>query len=88
MSRMSLSLVFELGSMLILRSIFNPVHPPGTIENNLSPSNLKGRVDPQIAAKGAAAQDAERARVQAVRDSLPPVETILGLDEFQVSFLS
>lgn len=67
------------------RSIFNPIHPPGTIENNLPPESLKGRVDPRLAAKAAQAQNEEKARVEAARAALPPVETILGLDEFQVS---
>lgn len=71
-------------AMLTYRSIFNPLHPPGTIENNLAPEAFKGKVDPKTAAKAAAAQDAEKARVKAVREALPPVETILGLDEFQV----
>lgn len=45
-------------------------------------------MDPKTSAKAAQAQEEERARVQAVRDALPPVETILGLDEFQVSLPS
>lgn len=68
-----------------LRAIFNPIHPPGTIENNLPADSYRGKVDPKVAAATAAAQNAERARVAAAREALPPVETILGLDEFEVS---
>jgi L-lactate dehydrogenase (cytochrome) len=38
-----------------------------------------------LAAKAAAAQDAEKERIAAVRAALPPAEKVLGLDEFQVS---
>lgn len=66
--------------------MFNPLHPPGTIENNLSPESLKGFVDPEISAVAAAKQDAERNRIAEARAALPAVETILGIDEFEVSF--
>ncbi|OCF32007.1 hypothetical protein I316_06393 [Kwoniella heveanensis BCC8398] len=64
-------------------SLFNSLHPPGTIENNLSEESFKGWVDPEITAKAVAAQDAEKARVAAARGALPPVETILGIEEFE-----
>lgn len=67
------------------RSLFNPLHPPGTIENNLPAECFKGYVDPAITAKANAVRDAEKRRIAAAREALPPVETILGLDEFEVS---
>jgi hypothetical protein len=66
------------------RALFNPLHPPGTIENNLPPDCFKGYVDPAVTAKANAARDAERERIERARGALPPVESILGLDEFQV----
>jgi hypothetical protein len=32
-----------------LRELFRPVHPPGTLENNLAPENFKGVIDPKEA---------------------------------------
>jgi L-lactate dehydrogenase (cytochrome) len=72
------------GTVLIDRALFNPLHPPGTLESNLAPESFKGRVDPKITAIAAAKQDAERARIASARAALPPVETILGIDEFEV----
>jgi L-lactate dehydrogenase (cytochrome) len=71
--------------LLIYRSLFTPLHPPGTVENNLAPESFKGYVDPKISAVAAAKQDAERARIADARAALPPVETMLGIDEFEVS---
>lgn len=67
------------------RSIYNPLHPPGTLESNLPPKSFKGWVDPDITAVAAEKQNAERDRVAMARAALPPVETILGVDEFEVS---
>lgn len=66
-------------------SLYNSLHPPGTLETNLPSESLKGHVDPVISAKANAAQNAERERIAAARAALPPVETILGLEEFEVS---
>lgn len=63
------------------------MHPPGTLENNLAPDRYKGRVDPEITAIAAAKQNAERARIASARAALAPVETILGIDEFEVCHL-
>jgi hypothetical protein len=78
----------RIDDILITRSLFNPLHPPGTIENNLAPESLKGFVDPQISAIAAAKQDAERNRIAEARAALPTVETILGIDEFEVSYFA
>jgi hypothetical protein len=29
-----------------LRELFRPIHPPGTLENNLAPEHFKGVIDP------------------------------------------
>ena len=68
-----------------VRSLFTPLHPPGTLQSNLPLESFKGRVDPKIAAVAAAKQNAERARIADARAALPPVETILGIDEFEAS---
>lgn len=65
-------------------TLYNPLHPPGTIENNLPRESFRGYVDPAISAKASAVHEAEKARVAAARADLAPVETILGLDEFEV----
>lgn len=70
------------------RALFNPLHPPGTIENNLPPDCFKGYVDPSVTAKANAARDAEKKRIADARAALPPVEGVLGLDEFQVCLAS
>ena len=67
------------------RELFNPLHPPGTLENNLPPESFKGYVDPEITAKANAAKKAEQERIARARAGLAPVETVLGLDEFEVS---
>ena len=41
-------------------------------------------MDPSVTAKANAARDAEKKRIADARAALPPVEEILGLDEFQV----
>jgi len=66
------------------RAIFNSLHPPGTIEAHLAPEAYKGLIDPEASAKATAAAEAEKKRIKAVRDGMSPVETILGLDEFEV----
>ncbi|OCF60834.1 hypothetical protein L486_00474 [Kwoniella mangroviensis CBS 10435] len=71
--------------------IFKPIHPPKTLENNLPPESFKGLVDPTAAADSLKAYEAEQQRVEQARNALPPVETMLGLDELQdaaESFLS
>ncbi|WVQ99128.1 hypothetical protein IAU59_006260 [Kwoniella sp. CBS 9459] len=66
-------------------SLFNSLHPPGTIENNLPEESFKGWVDPEVSAKAVAEQVEEKAKIAAARQALPPVETILGIDEFEAA---
>ncbi|WWC88941.1 uncharacterized protein L201_003856 [Kwoniella dendrophila CBS 6074] len=71
--------------------LFKPVHPPKTLENNLSPECYKGMVDPRAVADSLKAYEAEQERIERERNALAPVETMLGLDELQEaaeSFLS
>ncbi|KAG7531683.1 hypothetical protein FFLO_04193 [Filobasidium floriforme] len=61
--------------------IYKELHPPNTIENNLSPKYFKGRIDPELAKE--ASYEAEMKRIQDAREALPAVETILGLQEME-----
>jgi L-lactate dehydrogenase (cytochrome) len=64
--------------------LYNPLHPPGTLDQNLPAESCRGEVDPVVAARAAEIQDTERQRVTAAREALAPVEKILGIDEFEV----
>lgn len=68
-------------------SVFEAIHPPGTLSKNLSADRLIGKVDP--ATLGAASDTArkEKERIQAARDALPPVEKVLGLAEMKVGWI-
>ncbi|RSH90017.1 Cytochrome b2, mitochondrial precursor [Saitozyma podzolica] len=63
--------------------LFRPVHPPGTLENNLAPENFKGVIDPKEAEAARLAFETEQQRLQKARNDLPPVETMLGIEELQ-----
>ena len=41
-------------------------------------------MDPEVTAQANAVAEAEKERLAVARAALPPVETILGIDEFQV----
>nr|XP_019007451.1 uncharacterized protein I206_07709 [Kwoniella pini CBS 10737]OCF46232.1 hypothetical protein I206_07709 [Kwoniella pini CBS 10737] len=61
--------------------LFKPVHPPNTLENNLAPECFKGLVNPKEVEE--VTFEAEQQRVEKERNALPPVETMLGLDEIE-----
>ncbi|GFZ48900.1 hypothetical protein JCM24511_06649 [Saitozyma sp. JCM 24511] len=63
--------------------LFRPVHPPGTLENNLAPENFKGVIDPKEAEAARLAFETEQRRLEKARGDLPPVETMLGIEELQ-----
>jgi L-lactate dehydrogenase (cytochrome) len=64
--------------------IYAPVHPPTAIEDNLEKSQMLGPVDPKtIKVEQRELTDAERRRRDALAN-LPPVGTVLSLDEFEV----
>ncbi|RYP24803.1 hypothetical protein DL765_000349 [Monosporascus sp. GIB2] len=59
---------------------YDPIHPPGTLEENLKPEAKLGKVDPQtlVNATKPAAEE-ERKETQGP----PPMETLLNLDEIE-----
>ena len=67
---------------------YDPIHPPGTLEDNLRPEAQLGTVDPESLAriqkeareKEAAAKDAKKDGQQAPP---PPLHTLLNLDEIE-----
>ena len=65
---------------------YDPIHPPGTLEDNLRPEAQLGTVDPeslariQKAAQDKAAQEAKKDGDQA---RPPPLHTLLNLDEIE-----
>ncbi|KAJ9090661.1 hypothetical protein QFC19_009523 [Naganishia cerealis] len=63
--------------------LYKPIHPPNTLENNLSPEQFVGTIDPELAQETRKRYEADMKRIQEAREGLPPVETVLGLDEMQ-----
>jgi len=78
--------------------LFRSIHPPNTLELNLTPTSLMGVIDAEEAAavgarclqwryahdQSRAAYEAEQRRTAEGRAALPPVETILSLDDMEV----
>lgn len=61
---------------------YDPVHPPGTLEENLKPEAKLGRVDPgSLVRQGAPAGKPAAAADDA--DARPPLESLLNLDEIE-----
>lgn len=65
---------------------YDPIHPPGTLEENLEPAQILGAVDPTTVDAGSAQPDAVTtdtpAAEQAAESTLPPLATQLNLDDF------
>ncbi|KAI3323585.1 mitochondrial cytochrome b2 [Xylariaceae sp. AK1471] len=63
---------------------YDPIHPPGTLEENLKPQAKLGRIDPAtlIQATKPAAKE-ERKSQSEDDDGPPPMETLLNLDEIE-----
>ena len=59
---------------------FDPIHPPGTLEENLSPGAKLGPIDPQTLLKPAA----EALQSVPTDDESPPMQTLLNLDEVEM----
>ncbi|CAI6095581.1 unnamed protein product [Clonostachys chloroleuca] len=60
---------------------YDPVHPPGTLEENLHPSAKLGQVNPDSLAKVQEANVAQE--VEKSVQGPPPLETLLNLDELE-----
>ncbi|KAI1436761.1 FMN-dependent dehydrogenase [Xylaria sp. CBS 124048] len=61
---------------------FDPVHPPGTLEENLKPGTKLGRIDPATVAQ-AAKSEAKETKSEGDDDETPPLESLLNLDEIE-----
>lgn len=62
---------------------YDPIHPPGLLEENLKPEAKLGRVDPQtlVSTTVGAAKDEKKASSEAYVD--PPLESLLNLNEIE-----
>ncbi|KAI1203904.1 mitochondrial cytochrome b2 [Nemania serpens] len=63
---------------------YDPIHPPGTLEENLKPEAKLGRVDPTtlVQTTKPAAKE-EKKKPESDDDGPPPMETLLNLDEIE-----
>jgi isopentenyl diphosphate isomerase/L-lactate dehydrogenase-like FMN-dependent dehydrogenase len=57
---------------------YDPIHPPGTLEENLKPEANLGRINPKSLVKASAPQESEKDK-----DSPPPLESLFNLDEIE-----
>ncbi|KAL1967287.1 hypothetical protein VTN77DRAFT_3333 [Rasamsonia byssochlamydoides] len=57
---------------------YDPIHPPGTLEENLKPEALLGTVNPETLPKPTADKQPEEKK-----QGPPPMETLLNLDEIE-----
>lgn len=58
---------------------YDPIHPPGTLEENLKPEQCLGTVNPESLPKPAA--DAQKSEEKS--EGPPPMETLLNLNEIE-----
>lgn len=59
---------------------YDPIHPPGILEENLKPEAKLGKIDPESIASTPAAPAAAEAEAQ---EADPPLESLLNLDEIE-----
>lgn len=64
-----------------MSKLFNQLHPKGTLENTLTDENIRGQTDPSFPPTLAAGADADE--VQARREALPPLSTVLNIATFE-----
>ncbi|KAI5861747.1 FMN-dependent dehydrogenase-domain-containing protein [Durotheca rogersii] len=65
---------------------YDPIHPPGILEENLKPEAKLGKIDPQTVAAAAgepATKDDGKKKGGEDEDSYPPLESLLNLDEIE-----
>jgi len=66
--------------------LYTPVHPANAISDNLVPSQHLGQVDPKtVKVKQAGAESQKDRKRREARENLPPVGSMLNLDDFEVS---
>ncbi|EPQ31973.1 uncharacterized protein PFL1_00171 [Pseudozyma flocculosa PF-1] len=64
--------------------LYEPVHPPNALEENLDPSAHLGIVDPATVRVKQPGEESEKDRKRReARENLPPIGTLLNLDDFE-----
>ena len=65
-------------------AIFTPLHPPNTLSEHLPPTAHLGPVDPTTLPDPAdTPEDPDEARVRQARENMPPIESILNLQDME-----
>lgn len=78
------------GAKVILRNsgkdattLYAPIHPKGTIENNLPPECHLGAVDPTTLPDIQEEESDEQRRVRSAREHIPPLGAMVSLEDFE-----
>lgn len=78
------------GAKVILRNsgkdattLYAPIHPKGTIENNLPPECHLGAVDPTTLPDIQEEESDEQRRVRSARKHIPPLGAMVSLEDFE-----
>ena len=78
------------GSKIILKNsgkdataLYAPIHPKGTIENNLPPECHLGPIDPTTLPEIKDSENSEQRRVREARENLPPIGAMVSLKDFE-----
>jgi len=67
---------------------YDPIHPPGTLEENLPKEKCLGKVDPSSVPKEAKKEQSQQDKqIARAKDEIPPLEMCLNLYDFEVSTL-
>ncbi|CAM1506756.1 Fc.00g063970.m01.CDS01 [Cosmosporella sp. VM-42] len=59
---------------------YDPVHPPGTLEENLKPEDILGTVNPETLVT---AEDASKSKDNKPDDAPPQLESLMNIDEIE-----
>lgn len=62
--------------------VYKPIHPPGTLENNLAPEAFIGPIDPTtVPDLGPKQLTADEKRMRNAREDMPPLDAIINLTD-------
>jgi L-lactate dehydrogenase (cytochrome) len=76
-------------NLVFCSKIFAPIHPKGIIERTLKPEAFIGFVDPSTLPDDAELELTEdEQRVEEARASMPPLEAMVNLHDFEVRGVS
>jgi isopentenyl diphosphate isomerase/L-lactate dehydrogenase-like FMN-dependent dehydrogenase len=63
---------------------YDPIHPPGTLEDNLKPETKLGKINPESFAEAkSAAKEEDGVKGEITPPVSPPLESLLNLDELE-----